>query len=145
MTDQPIPIITEFRFLVEIDGMNWGAFTDCTLPVIELETEDVKEGGLNSFVHSLPMAIKPSSITLKNGLAALSSLNEWTIDILQGTITRKNITIKMLDLTSQPYMTIMLKDAFPKKWTGPQLKTDSNVVALQSIEFAGGELSVEIA
>lgn len=145
MTDRPSTVLSEFRFTVEIDGMNWGAFTECTLPIIELDTEQVKEGGLNSYVHTLPLAMKPSSITLKNGLAALQSLNEWTADILQGTITRKSITVKMLDLKSEPYMTITLKDAFPKKWTGPQLRTDSNLAALQSIEFAGGELTVELA
>jgi phage tail-like protein len=145
MTDRPSSVLSEFRFTVEIDGMNWGAFTECTLPIIELETEQVKEGGLNAFVHTLPLAIKPSSITLKNGLAALKSLNEWTTDILQGTITRKSVTVKMLDLKSEPYMTITLKDAFPTKWTGPQLRTDSTMAAVQSIEFAGGELTVEIA
>ncbi len=145
MTNRPSSVLSEFRFTVEIDGMNWGAFTECTLPIIELETEQVKEGGLNAYVHTLPLAIKPSIITLKNGLAALQSLNEWTADILQGTITRKSITVKMLDLKSEPYMTITLKDAFPRKWTGPQLRTDSNLAALHSIEFAGGELTVEFA
>lgn len=145
MSDRPSVVLSEFRFTVEIDGMNWGAFTECTLPVVELETENVKEGGLNAYVHTLPMAIKASTITLKNGIAALQTLNDWMADILQGTIARKSVTVKMLDLKSETYLTLTLKDAFPRKWTGPSLRTDSTLAALQSIEFAGGELTVEYA
>jgi phage tail-like protein len=144
MSNRPVNLITEFRFTVEIDDMTWGAFTDCTLPTVDLETEDVKEGGLNAFVHTLPGMMKATTITLKNGIASLKSLNNWTIDILQGKITRKSITITMLDLQGKAYISVTLNDAYPKKWTGPQLKSDSNMAAIQSIEFAGGEMTIEL-
>ena len=137
-------VLSEFRFTVEIDGMAWGAFTDCTLPSVDLETEAVKEGGLNAFVHQLPGMQKPSNITLKNGIASLKSLTGWIIDIQQGKFTRKNITVRMLDVQGNAYIAITLNEAYPKRWSGPQLKSDSNMAAVQSIEFAGGEMTLEL-
>lgn len=133
----------EFRFTVEIEGMAWGAFTECTLPSVEIETETIKEGGLNTFVHQIPSILKPASITVKNGIGALDPLNKWAVDIMKGKIERKKITVNMLDEQGNAYMIVTLEDAFPKKWTGPQLKTDSTLAAIHSIEFSGGEVTLE--
>lgn len=35
-----------------------------------------------------------------------------------------------------------LEGAYPSKWTGPQLQSDSKSVAVQSLEFACGEVTV---
>ena len=55
-----------FRFVVDVEGERLGAFTECTLPVVEWDAEEVKEGGLNSYTHMLPGRLKPARITLKN-------------------------------------------------------------------------------
>ena len=133
----------EFRFTVEIEDMAWGAFTECTLPTAQIETEQVKEGGLNTFVHQLPGTFKPATITVKNGIGYLDNLNQWAVEMMKGTISRKKITVNMFNDEKKPYMVVTMKDAFPTKWTGPQLKSDSNLVAIHSIEFAGGEITLE--
>ncbi len=141
MTDKKFT--AEFRFTVEIEDMTWGAFTDCTLPAVEMESEVVKEGGLNTFVHQLPGMLKPSKITVKNGIGFLDSMNQWTVDIMKGKITRKKITVNMLDEKGEAYMVVTMQDAFPTRWSGPQLKSDSNLVAIHSLEFVGGEVTLE--
>ena len=50
-----------FRYVVNIDGVNVGAFTECTLPTLELDTQVIKEGGQNYFVHELPGQIGRAS------------------------------------------------------------------------------------
>ena len=35
-----------------------------------------------------------------------------------------------------------ISNAFPIKWTGPQLKTSENSIAIQSLELAGGEITI---
>jgi len=135
--------VADFRFTVEIEGMAWGAFTECTLPAVEIETETIKEGGLNTFVHQIPGALKPASITVKNGVGFLDTLNKWAVDTMKGKITRKKVTVNMLDSLGEKHMVVTLEDAFTKKWTGPQLKSDSNLVAIHSIEFSGGEVTLE--
>lgn len=53
-----------FRFVVDVGDKRQGVFTECTLPTVEWEVEEVKEG-LNSYVHQLPGRRKAARITLK--------------------------------------------------------------------------------
>lgn len=130
-----------FRFVVDVDGERQGAFTECTLPSIEWEVEEVKEGGLNTYVHQLPGQRKSSKVTLKNGVGK-SELIDWYIETMGESFTRKPVTITLLDSLREPVMTWDIKDAYPVKWTGPQLKSDDNTVAIQTIELAYGEVTI---
>lgn len=132
-----------FRFVVEIGGASQAAFTECTLPVLELEVEEIKEGGLNTFTHLLPGRRKSARITLKNGVGK-SELLAWYIGMVAGEPTRRDLTVKLLDATKQTVMNWHIKDACPVKWTGPQLKSADDTIAIQSLEFACGEIAVSI-
>ena len=63
-----------FRFGVVIEGIPQGIFTECTLPNIEWETQEIKEGGLNTYTHQLPGRRKGAKVTLKKGLLKESIL-----------------------------------------------------------------------
>ena len=78
-TDSKYPITPAFRFVVSVDGEAIGAFTECALPTVEWETEEIKEGGLNTFVHQLPGRRKANKITLKNGVGVAQDLVNWYI------------------------------------------------------------------
>jgi phage tail-like protein len=132
-----------FRFVVSVDGQTQAAFTECTLPIVEWELEEVKEGGLNTYTHQLPGRRKSAKITLKNGVGK-SELVNWFIQTLSEDFTRKAVAISLLDLSSKPVITWNLADAYPVKWTGPTLQSDSTTVAIQSLDLACGEVSVEM-
>ncbi|MCJ7624770.1 MAG: phage tail protein [Anaerolineaceae bacterium] len=135
-------ITSAFRFIVSIDNTAVAAFTECTLPELELEIETVKEGGLNTFVHQLPSAIKPNKLILKNGVGVASEMQDWYLETMSGQFTRKPISVSLLNSMQKPVMTVDIEDAFPVKWTGPQLKTDENTIAIQTLEFVCGEISI---
>jgi len=133
-----------FRFIVDVDGKTQAAFTECTLPVVDWEIEEVKEGGLNTFTHQLPGRRKAGKITLKNGVGK-SELVDWFVKTMSETYVRKPVTVTLLDLASKPVITWDLADAYPVKWTGPALKSDSSTVAIQTLDLACGEISVKMA
>ena len=130
-----------FRFVVDVDGERIGAFTECTLPVIEWDMEEIKEGGLNSYPHQLPGRQKAARVTLKNGVAK-SKLVDWYMNTMKATFKRKKVTISLLDSKKSPVMVWDLKDTLPVKWTGPQLKSDANAVAIQTLDLICGEITV---
>src|SRR3989337_861794 len=123
-----------FRYLVDVGGESVAAFTECTLPTIEWEVEEVKEGGYNTSVHQLPSRRKAGKISLKNGVGK-SSLIQWYFDVMKETYKRKPVTITLLDQTSKRLMSWNIQDALPIKWTGPQLKTDTSAIAIQTLDF----------
>jgi phage tail-like protein len=133
-----------FRFVVYIDQQAQAAFTECTLPAIEWEIEEIKEGGLNTFTHQLRGRRKAAKITLKKGVGK-SDLLKWYLETLGGTFTRKPVTVELMELQNESpkvLMTWTITAAFPSKWSGPDLKSDANTVAIQSFELVGGEITV---
>jgi phage tail-like protein len=136
-----------FRFTVDVGGVRQGAFTECTLPTMEWEVEEVKEGGLNTSVHQLLGRRKAARVTLKNGIGK-EELGHWYIKGInefkanpQG--IREHVTITMFDVKHQPILIWDIQDAYPVKWTGPQFKTDSNAIAIQTLELVCGEITLK--
>jgi len=138
-----------YPFVVEIGGVSGAAFTECTLPVLEVEVEEVKEGGFNSGTHLLPGRVKRGSMTLKRGLAKPDDLLKWYSSIAQGSIERRAVSVVFYD--SQPgggggpkeVMRWNLAGAYPHKWTGPALNTASNQVAIETLEISFESVTVE--
>ncbi|MCA9988372.1 MAG: phage tail protein [Anaerolineales bacterium] len=136
-----------FRFIVEINGKAVGAFTECTMPSLEWDILDVEEGGQNRFVHSLPGRRKKATLTLKSGIALAPDMLRWYKDALtekwQPAPTR-SVTIKLMDEYGTQVMLMGIERCVPVKWTGPALKPDENVIAIQTLELACGEVSWDI-
>lgn len=131
-----------FRFLVAVDKIPVAAFTECSLPTLELEVEEVKEGGLNTYVHQLPGRRKPARITLKKGVGSTVYLVPWYIKGFEESFSRKQVTITLLNALLMPVMVWFIEDAYPTKWTGPELKSDNNAIAIHSLELACGRITV---
>lgn len=131
-----------FRFVITVGHEKIAAFTECTLPAIEWEVQPIKEGGMNDYEHQLPGRRKSGRVILKNGVGK-SSLLEWYSEILVHKFSRRRIMIELLDQKNQSIVTWAAEGAYPVKWSGPQLKTNSNAVAIQTIEFACTDFTVE--
>jgi phage tail-like protein len=131
-----------FRFVVEVDAIPLGAFTECTLPTLELETEEIKEGGLNTYVHQLPGRRKASKVVLKNGVGIATEIMAWYLKSMRGEFSRRSVTITLLSPRFIPIMVWSIQDAYPNKWTGPNLKSDDNTVAIQALELVCGDITV---
>ena len=135
--------IPSFRFVVEIGGAPQAAFTECSVPVIEWDLEEIKEGGLNTFTHQLPGHRKGAKMTLKNGVGS-TLLFEWCIQTMSETFERRPVTVTLLGSTKKKVMSWDLADAYPVKWVGPQLNAGDNGIAIQTLELACGEVTVSM-
>ena len=131
-----------FRFVVAVGYRPLGAFTECTLPTIEWEVEPVKEGGQNEFVYQLRGPRKQATVSLQNGIGIMSEMVVWYFRTMRGHYLRRDVTITMLDSWCIPLMVWQIEDAFPVRWSIPQLQTNSNTVAMQKLELACGEITV---
>lgn len=126
-----------FNFLVEIEGLLIGGFSEVTGLQIETVVETYREGGLNEYEHKLAGPTRyPANLTLKHGLIDIETLWKWHQDIIQGTIKRKNGTIYLLDQEKLPAMWWDFMEAYPVKWTGPDLNAASGTIAIETVELA---------
>jgi phage tail-like protein len=125
-----------FRFLVEIQGLIVGGFSEVSGLQAETEVESIEEGGVNDYVHKLPKKTKYPNIILKKGMTDSDALWKWYKDVVDGKITRKSGYIILVDDEGKEKWRWNFIEAFPVKWTGPELKADSNTVAFESVEIA---------
>ena len=124
-----------YRFVVEVDFHPVGAFTQCTLPTIEWEVETVKEGGLNTYVHKFPGRTRQSNIVLKRGIVD-RLVWQWFYEVSSGIFLPRSGSIVVQDPSGFiPVMTYNFQDAFPLKWTGPELNASQNNVATETLEL----------
>lgn len=126
-----------FRFRVLINQTIVAHATEVTGLQFETETESYEEGGVNDYVHILPKRSKLQNITLKRGITDLDDLWEWRQNVITGTFERKDVTVILMDIAgNDTKWRWKFHRAYPVKWTGPELKGDSNTVAFETIELA---------
>jgi phage tail-like protein len=127
-----------FRFTVQIDGLPGATFTECTLPALEVEIEEQKEGGYNLGTHPLPGRVRRGTLTLKRGVASGSDLMTWYTQVIQGQLiaARKEVSVTLLDGAGEPVIRYDFHMAFPTKWSGPELSAGSSAIAIESLELA---------
>ena len=124
-----------FRFRVEVENITVANVSEVSGLQMEIETEPYEEGGVNGFVHKFPKKIKYQPLTLKRGITDLDDMWSWYKDVRTGTIERKNVAVILMDSAMNDKWRWTFQGAYPVKWTGPELKADSNTVAFESIEL----------
>lgn len=126
-----------FNFLVEIESLVVGGFSEVSGLQTEIQTEDYREGGVNEYGHKLAGPTNyPANLSLKHGLTAADALWSWHLEIIQGVIQRRNLSIILLDSAGREVRRWNFAQAYPVAWTGPQLTADSPQVAVESLELA---------
>lgn len=123
-------------FLVEIRGLIVAGFSEVSGLQVETETDEVREGGVNDHVHKLPKLTKYSNLALKRGITDSDTLWNWHQSVINGDIQKKSGFIVLLDRERNEKWRWNFLDAYPVKWVGPDLKADSNTVAVESLELA---------
>jgi phage tail-like protein len=133
-----------YRFAVQIEGINEAVFCECTLPALEVELHEQKEGGYNHGVHQLPGRVKAGRITLKQGLAQSNELLKWYQQVLGGAPdeAQKQVSVVMYDSMLAEVMRLNFTRAYPVKWSGPSFKTSESAVAIETLELAFAEVSL---
>lgn len=126
-----------FNFLVEIEGVVTGGFSEVTGLTAETEIKEYREGGLNEHMHRLAGPTRyPTNLVLKRGLTDADTLFTWYQDVTQGTINRKNGSIVLLDAAGGETWRWNFIEAYPVKWIGPSLRGISTEVAIETLEMA---------
>lgn len=124
-----------YRFLVEIEGLVVGGFSEVTGLQAETEVEEVREGGVNGAVLRLPKATKFPNLVLKRGITDSDALWHWYQEVVDGYVNRQGGAVILWDEEGQEVWRWEFEGAYPVKWVGPDLKADGNAVAIETLEL----------
>lgn len=143
MSEYPL---VKFHFQVEWGGTKIG-FTEVSGLDLEIEPIEYRHGASPEYHKTkMPGMQKFSNITLKRGsFASDNEYYDWFNTVKLNTITRRDITISLLNEEHEPTVVWKVKQAWPIKIQSTDLKSDGNEVAIESMELVHEGLSIEHA
>lgn len=125
-----------YRFMVEIEGMIVGGFSEVSGIQSEIVTQEIEEGGQNEYVEKFPVRMKYPNLVLKHGLTDIETLWRWHRDVVRGNMSRRNGSIMLLNTNFIEAWRWNFVDAYPSKWVGPQLNAGQAQIAFESVELS---------
>ena len=132
-----------FKFLVEIDGIFRGAFSECTGLNTDTDPIECYEDNINKIVHKFSGLGKFPIIKLKRGMIKDFELWKWQKTVLDGDTAKKSVSIVLVDEAQNQVLRWSFKKAWPLKLEGPQLNASGNEVAIETLEIAHEGLELE--
>jgi phage tail-like protein len=141
MATYPLP---KFHFQVEWAGARIG-FTEITGLTMETEVIEYREGNSPEYNKiKMPGLRKFGNITMKRGtFAGDNDYYKWFNTVKLNTIERRDITVSLLNENHEPVVVWKIKSAWPVKIQSPDLKSDANETAIESIEVAHEGLVID--
>ncbi|MFC5741354.1 phage tail protein [Dyella tabacisoli] len=133
-----------FNFLLQIDGIPLGGFSEASGLTAEGDAVDYREGSdKQSNVRKLVGLRKYANITLKRGYTQDTSLWDWYIKIRNGVPDRRNVTIVLMNEARTPVLRWHAENVWINKIEGPSFKASGNEVAIESVELVHEGLIIE--
>ena len=120
-------------------------FSECSGLEANMEVMDYREGGVNDYVHKFATRVSYANLVLKHGVIYLyDDLWNWHYGWVQGSGSRKDGLIVLLDESRQPAKIWKFKRGIPTKWVGPSLNASQSAVAVESLDIAHEGLELEL-
>ncbi|HLP65737.1 phage tail protein [Flavobacterium sp.] len=129
-----------FHFLVEFEGLGSQEkdhqFQSVSGLSVDIETEEIAEGGENRFKHKLPVKTKYPNLTLKRGMLIDSAVIDWCRDAIENfSFKPVNLTVKLLNEEHQPLISWNVVHAYPIKWSVEDFNAEESKLVVESFEL----------
>lgn len=111
---------------------------------VELEFEEMAEGGENRFKHKLPVRTKYPNLVLKRGAKINSELINWCRDAVENfSIAPTNVLISLLNEKHEPLTSWNIVQAWPVKWSMADFNAEESKIAIETIELAYNYFNIQ--
>jgi phage tail-like protein len=134
-TDRVDPYLS-CNFHVEIDGVFKGSFMECSGFSTTIDPVEYREGGMNQTTYKIPGQTKHANLVFKKGLTDSLFLYQWFLDATNGKIKRVTGSVVVLDSQGNQKSSWNFKNAWPTKYTGPDLNAKANEISIEIFEVA---------
>lgn len=133
--------IGNYRFKIEIDGLQVGGFAEITGFSTTMETLTYDEGGLNAYAQIFTTGYKHDNLVLKKGFLDKSIL-DWYQKAKIGQIIRKSGSVILFDNSNKELVRWNFNDAFPVKFQSDPYSAITSQISMESIEIVHSGLNI---
>lgn len=125
------------NFKLLINNVTGALFTGVSGLGFSIENISFREAGNNTIVRAVPGRITYTPVLLSAGMSASAELWDWIATVVRGKVSRRNVSIAMLDSTgSSEVMRWNLLNAWPQEWRSGPLDAMSRELAIESLVLA---------
>ncbi len=143
MLDEFLPPAS-FYFSLQFSNAKFSAdnaFQEAAGLSVEMEVEEIREGGQNMYKHRLPTGAKYGNLVLKRGFVSHGSkLAVWceatTTTDFSRPIETYDVLLRLLDASGFALATWAFLDAYPVKWSLSDFRAQESALAIETLEFA---------
>lgn len=134
-----------YLFRVDIDQGTVGHFKECEGWGVIVHPIEYRAGGANEIVHQLVGPVEYLPVCLRAGVVQghYQTLWTWLMGAVNGVVTKKNISIVMLNPGGQEQMRWNLNQAWPTRWAGGKLDALGRHVLMHELVLTYDELKCE--
>ncbi len=127
----------QFRFRVEIDGINQAGFSDCSFGDTTTDPVEYREGNELPVFRKLSGLTKYGNITLKWGITDSMDLYNWRQRVIDAGAEkeRKNMSIILIDEAGADKARWDIVQAWPNKYDPTDFSAKGNEVAIETLEI----------
>jgi len=103
---------------------------------VDVETEQIAEGGENRFKHKVPVRTKYPNLVLKRGLLVDSELINWCRKALENfDFKPTDLIVKLLNEKHEPLLSWNVVHAYPVKWSVSDFNAEENKLVIETLEL----------
>ncbi|MDY8138097.1 phage tail protein [Aquimarina sp. 2201CG5-10] len=129
-----------FHFSVEFTGLSTSEkdhqFQSVSGLTVDIETEEITEGGENRFKHKIPVRTKYPNLVLKRGLLVDSKVVDWCKKAVENfDFEPINMIVKLLNEKHEPLLSWNIVHAYPIKWSIADFNAEESKVVIETIEL----------
>lgn len=137
----PLPV---YNYRVTI-GSETHAFSEVSGLSMQYEAITYKHGlSCREGVVQMPGMPGEIKVTLKRGMVKTRSLLlDWISTVHLNKVQKRDLMIDLCDENGGAVVSWKVYNAFPLKLEGPSLTSDSNEIAVESLELLAGSLKME--
>ena len=128
--------LRNFRFRLEIDGIQHAGFSECSGFDVTIDPIDYRVGNEPTHVRKLPGLTKYGNVTLKWGITDSTELYDWHQQIVDGDIERRNVAIIVQGEDGADKARFEIVESWPTKYDPMDLNAKGNDVSVETLELA---------
>jgi len=142
-----------FNFGQGEDDKNEQHFQSVSGLSVDLETEEIAEGGENRFKHKIPVRTKYPNLVLKRGMLVNSKVIDWCKEgIFNANYAPVDLTVHLLSIPEEndqenPVTKTLrswnIVHAYPIKWSVADFNAEESKVLIETIELTYNYFTVD--
>ena len=103
---------------------------------VDIETEEIAEGGENRFKHKIPVRTKYPNLVLKRGLLVDSAVINWCKNAIENfEFEPIDLVVNLLNEKHEALMSWNIVHAYPVKWSVADFNAEESKVVIETIEL----------